>query len=93
VSETIEVKADQGILCSFDGRVFELWGWGPSDRYLAKQLVLMKKRKEGKDGRVTLNLKADGAARRLELSFEAGDVPGMERLVQAMLEAGLREEA
>jgi hypothetical protein len=89
MSETIQAQAgntDPRLLCEFDGRVLELWS-APSARYLASHLVLQK-RKDEKDGGVTLFV-LPGRGSRLELYFGPDEVANMEKLVGALVEAGM----
>jgi hypothetical protein len=90
VSDVIQARAgnrDPKLLCEFDGRVLELWS-SPSDRYLADQLQLQK-RKDDKDGGVTIFLLSPG--QRIELYFGPDEVANMDALVAAMAAAGMQQ--
>jgi hypothetical protein len=91
VAEVIQARAgnDGVLLCEFDGRVLELWS-NPSQRFLAEQLVLQK-RKDEKGGGVTLYVVPDRAMR-IELFFEADQFGAMETLVGALTGAGMRSD-
>jgi hypothetical protein len=89
MATTTQAKAGSGgvLLCEFDGRVLEIWS-SPSQRYLVENLVLQK-RKDEKDGGVTLFVVPDRASR-VELYFEPEHVANMEALVAALKSAGMR---
>ncbi len=89
MAATTQARAGSGatLLCEFDGRVLELWQ-SPSQRFLAERLVLQK-RKDEKDGGVTLLIVPQGAAR-MELYFEPDQVADMEALVAALTSAGMQ---
>jgi len=91
VAEVIQARAgnDGTLLCEFDGRVLELWS-NPSQRFLAEQLVLQK-RKDEKGGGVTLYVVPERAMR-MELYFEADQLANMESLVAALSSAGMRTD-
>jgi hypothetical protein len=90
MSEIISAQAGNSepkLQCEFDGRVLELWN-SPSDRYLASGLTLQK-RKDDKDGGVTLFLMPRGS--RIELYFAPDELAAMEQLVAALLAAGMQQ--
>ena len=90
MSEPISATAgnrEPGLPCTFDGRVLELWN-SPSDRYLASQLTLQK-RKDDKDGGVTLLIMPSGT--RIELYFAPSEVANMEKLLAALIAAGMQQ--
>jgi hypothetical protein len=90
MSEMISAKAgnrEPGLLCEFDGRVLELWN-SPSDRYLASELTLQK-RKDDKDGGVTLLIMPSGS--RIELYFAPAELANMEKLLAALVAAGMQQ--
>ena len=90
MSEIISAKAGNNepfVWCDFDGRVLEVWN-APSERYLANGLTLQK-RKDEKDGGATIFLVPRG--RRLELYFGPDEVPNMERLLAALVAAGMQQ--
>ncbi len=90
MSEIISAKAgnrDPKLLVEFDGRVLELWS-SPSNRYLATQLQLQK-RKDDKDGGVTVFLMSSGG--RVELYFAPDELANMEALLAALTDAGMQQ--
>lgn len=89
MAELIQARAgnDGDLLCEFAGRVLELWG-NPSERYLAEQLVLQK-RKDDKGGGATLYIVPQDATR-MELYFETDQLANMESLVAALTSAGMQ---
>jgi hypothetical protein len=92
VSDIISAKAgnrDPLLLCDFDGRVLELWE-SPSSRFLASTLTLQK-RKDEKDGGVTVSLLTTNARR--ELYFGPDELANMEALLAALAAAGMQQSA
>jgi hypothetical protein len=89
MSDVIQARAGNNgvLLCEFDGRVLELWN-NPSQRYLAEEIVLQK-RKDEKGGGVTLYVVPRNATR-MELYFEPDQLADMEALVTALTGAGMR---
>jgi hypothetical protein len=89
MSDAITARAgnDGALLCEFDGRVLELWN-GPSERYLAEELVLQKRK--DKDGGAEVFIVPDGNGPRFDLWFGPDELANMEKLLAALTKAGMK---